>query len=70
MREGSTDEEASVPLLGDIPILGNLFKHRRIARIKRELVILLKPSVIGGADDWHEEVRNAHERLRRIRIGS
>ena len=70
MREGSTDEEASVPLLGDIPLLGNLFKQRRIARIKRELVILLKPSVIGGPDDWRDEVQDAHERIRRIRIGS
>lgn len=70
MREASTDDNVSIPLLGDIPILGHLFKHRRITRVKRELVILLKPTIIGTANEWDEEVKDAQERIRRIRIGS
>lgn len=35
-----------VPLLGDIPLLGNLFKHIDKDMRKRELVILLKPRII------------------------
>ena len=43
MKEGATDQDAGIPLLADIPILGNAFKHKRVTRIKRELVIMLKP---------------------------
>lgn len=70
MKEGTTDENASVPLLGDIPVLGNLFKQRRVTRVKRELVILLKPTIVNAASDWAEEVKGSQERIRKIRIGS
>lgn len=69
MKEASTDQNASVPLLGDIPILGNLFKHRKITRVKRELVILLKPTVVDGSE-WGGEVKDVQERMKKIRIGS
>lgn len=70
MKEGSTDEHASVPLLGDLPILGHLFRHKRVNRIKKELVILLKPTVVQGWQDWDDTVEKSQERLRKIRIGS
>jgi MSHA biogenesis protein MshL len=70
MKEGSTDENASVPLLGDIPVLGNLFKHKKVARIKKELVILLKPTAIANGQDWGDAVRDSQERVKKIRLGS
>jgi MSHA biogenesis protein MshL len=69
MKEASTDEDASVPVLGDIPILGNLFKHKKVTRIKKELVILLKPTVIGTDKDWNDAVSDSQERVKKIRIG-
>ena len=38
-----------VPGLGDIPILGELFKHREIANVNSELLIFLTPYVISPA---------------------
>lgn len=70
MKEGSTDENSSVPLLGDIPVLGNLFKHKRVTRIKKELVILLRPTVVTGPEDWNKAVDDAHERVKKLRLGS
>jgi MSHA biogenesis protein MshL len=70
MKEGSTDENTSVPLLGDIPILGYLFKHKRITRVKKELVILLKPTIITSGDQWGAAVNDAQQRMRTLRIGS
>lgn len=70
MKEGSTDEDASVPLLGDIPLLGNLFKHKKVTRIKKELVILLKPTVIVTGQDWNDTVGGSHERMKKIGLGS
>ncbi|MFP5349611.1 MAG: pilus (MSHA type) biogenesis protein MshL [Gammaproteobacteria bacterium] len=66
MREGVTDENASIPLLGDIPIVGNLFKHKRVTRIKNELVILLKPTVVEG-QAWNDYVEDANERIRKMK---
>jgi len=39
-------EERKVPGLGDIPLLGYLFKSRRVFREKRELIIFLRPRVV------------------------
>ncbi len=70
MKEASTDENASVPLLGDIPVLGHLFKQRKITRIKKELVILLRPTVVNTAVDWSDTVKDSEQRLKKIKIGS
>ncbi len=70
MKEASTDDNASVPLLGDIPLIGNLFKHKKVTRIKRELVILLKPTIINNGQDWNDAAGESQERIRKIRIGS
>jgi general secretion pathway protein D len=43
VEEGST----KVPLLGDIPILGWLFKSKTLDIKKKNLVILLRPQIIG-----------------------
>jgi MSHA biogenesis protein MshL len=70
MKEASTDDNASVPILGDIPLIGNLFKHKKVTRIKRELVILLKPTMITTGQDWSDAVDESQERIKKIRIGS
>ncbi len=35
-----------VPALGDIPLLGNLFRYRNTNRIKRNLMVFLKPTIL------------------------
>lgn len=54
------DQESKTPLLGDIPIMGELFKSKSETTIKKELVIMLKPIVIGHQawDSQLEEARN------------
>ncbi len=69
MKEGTTDENASVPILGDIPILGNLFRHKKVTRVKKELIILLKPTVIEAGQDWNDALRESQDRVKKIRIG-
>ncbi|MCX5661532.1 MAG: hypothetical protein NTW19_17780 [Planctomycetota bacterium] len=38
--------ETKVPLLGDVPLLGNLFKNRTTTKQRTELLIILTPHVI------------------------
>lgn len=47
MQSLITTENSQTPLLGDIPFLGNLFKSKREKEVKKELIILLKPTVVG-----------------------
>jgi general secretion pathway protein D len=39
----------TIPLLGDVPVAGNLFKNRNDTKTKTELVIFLRPVVIKDA---------------------
>jgi general secretion pathway protein D len=41
-----SSSESKVPLLGDIPVLGNLFKFSSKANTKTELLIFLTPHII------------------------
>jgi len=47
MKTRTSDKTASIPLLGDIPLLGYLFRQEEQVQQKSELVILLRPRVIG-----------------------
>ncbi len=46
MQETYTTTNSQVPLLGDIPLLGNLFKFKSVQRQKTNLLILLTPQII------------------------
>jgi type IV pilus assembly protein PilQ len=41
-----TKETDKTPLLGDVPVLGNLFKTSRNSSVKRELLFVITPTVI------------------------
>ncbi len=44
------DIETGIPLLKDIPLLGNLFKQNREEKIKSELLLFLKPKILREID--------------------
>ncbi len=46
MQNTTEQRESKVPLLGDIPLVGSLFRHSQEIKKKSELVILLKPIVV------------------------
>jgi general secretion pathway protein D len=43
--------ETKVPVLGDIPLLGNLFKYTDKQKDKTELLILVTPTILTSTDD-------------------
>ena len=44
------DESAQkVPLLGDMPVLGNLFRYRNTTKLKRNLMVFLHPVILRDA---------------------
>ncbi|MFN3698716.1 MAG: type II secretion system protein GspD, partial [Dictyoglomus sp.] len=46
LRQEEIESMSKVPLLGDIPIIGELFKARKTQKVERELIILITPTVI------------------------
>ena len=40
------DTESKVPLLGDIPLLGHLFRYRNTSKQKQNLMIFMRPSIM------------------------
>ena len=46
LDETLNESEQKVPGLGDIPILGWLFSHKRTTKVKRDLTIFLHPRII------------------------
>ncbi len=67
MKEATADDKASVPVLGDIPLAGKLFRHKKLVRIKKELIILLKPTVVEVGQSWAEMINDSHSNVKRIR---
>ncbi|SMY36816.1 Type II secretion system protein D precursor [Photobacterium malacitanum] len=58
MKTAMTDQVAKVPLLGDIPVVGNLFRNINKVKQKTELVILLKPTVISD-QTWQQQIERS-----------
>lgn len=51
------------PLLGDIPILGELFKSREFRNQESELVILITPSIIEAGSRTNQNYRQRFDKL-------
>jgi MSHA biogenesis protein MshL len=67
MKNVVRDEEARTPFLGDVPVVGNMFRHNRSVASKSELVILLRPTVINSKQQWNGQLRSTADRLRKLR---
>jgi general secretion pathway protein D len=51
MQDNKAETVRKVPLLGDIPILGSLFKHTVVKDTKTELLIFLTPFIVQNPND-------------------
>ncbi|HET6720812.1 MAG TPA: pilus (MSHA type) biogenesis protein MshL [Rhodocyclaceae bacterium] len=67
MKQDQTDGRVQVPGLGNVPGLGYLFGQRSKALQKRELVILIKPTVIQGGQSWAPDLAETQQRLQEFR---
>ncbi|HDM8139877.1 TPA: pilus (MSHA type) biogenesis protein MshL [Vibrio harveyi] len=62
MKQQNIEQVSKVPLLGDVPALGNLFRTINNVSQKTELVILLKPTVV-GVNTWQKELERSRDLL-------
>ena len=64
MEYVQTDDGGKVPGVGDVPGVNAFFKQGKKGLQKREIVVLLKPTVIHGDKQWEQDLVDTRERLR------
>ncbi|GAB3544556.1 pilus (MSHA type) biogenesis protein MshL [Noviherbaspirillum agri] len=66
MRQASTSDRAQLPGMGDVPVLGHLFRNTNQVTQKRELVILLKPTIVQGNNSWAQDISESQRRIQAL----
>jgi len=67
MQNTIRDQVASTPFLGDLPVVGTMFRHTRQTSSKTELVILLRPVVVERNQAWVNDIRDTVQRFESTR---
>jgi MSHA biogenesis protein MshL len=66
MRQSSTGDTAQVPLAGNLPLLGALFRNKKNVNQKRELVVLIKPTIVEGSNNWNQDLLDTSRRIEQL----
>jgi MSHA biogenesis protein MshL len=67
MRYASTSDKSQIPAAGDVPGVGALFRNRNDSNQKRELVILIKPTIVTeGGGNWSEDLVETQRRIQQL----
>lgn len=69
-KEQLTSNDSQVPVVGDIPVLGALFKRTKDTNIRTELIILITPHIINDPEDLASESEERANDVSRIVHGS
>ena len=70
MRQETETNRSQVPGVGDNPVFGGLFGQRARINTKRELVILMKPTIVHSDRDWQRDLSNTRDRIRSMEPAS
>ncbi|MES2674849.1 MAG: pilus (MSHA type) biogenesis protein MshL [Pseudomonadota bacterium] len=65
MQESKSNTDGKRPYLGDVPILNTLFRTKAKAKLKTELVILLRPIVVDD-NAWKDQLKDSQNRINNI----
>jgi len=66
MTDKSVDNRGKVTGVGNIPVIGALFRNGAQSSSKRELVIMLKPTVVKGNEAWTDDLAKVQQRIENL----
>ncbi|QOY96400.1 pilus (MSHA type) biogenesis protein MshL [Massilia sp. UMI-21] len=66
MRQASSGDTDQLPGADRLPVLGALFRNKNRVNQKRELVVLIKPTIVEGANDWSQDLLDTTRRIDRL----
>jgi general secretion pathway protein D len=69
-KEKLTNTDSQVPIVGDLPIVGALFKSTKDENIRSELIILITPHIINDPEELAAESEKKQQDIDRIVHGS
>ncbi len=67
MSESVDNTRTKVPGLGDVKLLGNLFRQKDLSSTKTELVILLKSTVVRSGENWAQDMLESQDRVDKLK---
>ncbi|MBT8120276.1 MAG: type II secretion system secretin GspD [Gammaproteobacteria bacterium] len=70
IQEEVSDTESKVPLLGDIPVIGFLFRTENTTRTKANLMVFLRPSILRDHKDATFVTNEKYSHLRGVESGA
>lgn len=68
IEESVNESESKVPLLGDIPLLGRLFQSSSTDKVKQNLMVFLRPSILRDGSDSSFVTNEKYNLLRSLQI--
>jgi MSHA biogenesis protein MshL len=66
MRQSTTSDRSGLPGAGELPVVGALFRNTSQTTQKRELVILLKPTIVQGGASWAQNMLESQQRIQTL----
>ncbi|WP_446686050.1 pilus (MSHA type) biogenesis protein MshL [Massilia consociata] len=66
MRQVSSGDVDQLPGADRVPVLGALLRNKKRVSQKRELVVLIKPTIVEGANDWSQDLLDAGRRIEQL----
>ena len=66
MRQSSTNDASQLPGAGSVPVLGALFGAKKRVNQKRELVVLIKPTIVEGLSNWNDDLLDTNRRIEQL----
>lgn len=69
LEDSIEDGTQAVPLLGDVPLIGNLFKYEKRKRTKTNLMVFLRPHIVRNAQDSQSLSLDRYNYMRAVQAG-
>ena len=63
-----TESEQQVPVLGSIPLIGNLFKYRSTSNTKRNLMVFIQPTILRDSQTAQQYTKDRYNYFRNIQL--
>ena len=63
MKVELNNGRSGIPGLADAPLIGGAFRNSSTDTIKRELVILIKPTIIDSDKNWEQDIQDSRSRM-------
>ena len=63
------ESDQKVPVLGSIPLVGNLFRARKTEKVKTNLMIFIRPTILRDAATTAIETNQKYNMMRDLQLG-